>query len=64
MGLLSRLGIAPQQDQFYRLLLKQAANTHKGALRLLELLENYQDPELGEKERLQVEQIVFGVRGA
>jgi predicted phosphate transport protein (TIGR00153 family) len=50
MGLLSRLGITPQQDQFYRLLLKQAANTHKGALRLLDLLDNYQDPELGEKE--------------
>src|SRR5207244_95981 len=50
MGLLSRLGITPQQDQFYRLLLKQSDNTHKGALRLLDLLEHYQDPELGEKE--------------
>src|SRR5581483_3824296 len=50
MGMLRRLGIIPRQDEFLRLLVKQASNTDAGAKRLVDLLEHYQDPELGEKE--------------
>jgi predicted phosphate transport protein (TIGR00153 family) len=50
MSVLRRLGIMPKQDEFFRLLVKQAANTNAGAERLLALLEHYGDPELGEKE--------------
>jgi uncharacterized protein len=50
MGMLRKLGIVPKQGEFYTLLIKQAANVHSGAVRLASLLENYQDPELGERD--------------
>ncbi len=50
MSVLRKLGLVPKQDEFFRLLNKQAANSRAGADRLIRLLENYDDPELGEKE--------------